>query len=1104
MRKVSFILGTISALVLIFPALSLSQVTYVIDLSEPYSYLSGTNPIPNTSWRSDYDYLPPKDDGYFDLSLGNFAFQFYGTPVTTLRISTNGYITVGTMAVPPQEGQESANYPICNYPTDPTPCSPTPPPHGLIAPFWDDLDLTHGGQVRWGISGISPYRQLVVEWVNVPSYNFPAQTYSFEAILYESTDKIKFQYLNVPDGGAFSTVGVENFDGTSGAQFSYNTISVAPGVVIQFSPKVTRIFFDDFSTETGWTGYEPGGWHRLPAAAGGGENGYPDPGVDHSPSTDNYILGFAIGADYPNSLVEKSIISPPIDCTVQDRVFLKFWRYLNVESNQYDHARVYVSNDWTNWTQLWENPVFNVTDNQWTQVVFDISSIAAHQGTVYIKFTMGPTNATARYSGWNIDDVEVTSDYNGPMALYVPSGGIPNPNIDEIMIKNGLSIKHSTTIPTDLTVLSDYDLLIVSDDGACNPTTANHIGLFLQYGGGVILMGGTPNPLAGNTGNTGDLLSIIDWFGAGTYGNDCGYANPVVDNPLETPLSVNDKLDSTSTNPCGSASVDNLNPESMKISAWSVGGTTHSFVHSYGLGNLFYYAGNPGYSGDSNPITIGNGLTLFEAGLFWAVAGCAMPSITIQPQSQMIQSGQTATLSVWATDATSLNYQWYQGASGDTSSLISGATSSSYTTSALAQTTSYWVRVSNACGSYTDSDTAIITVEGSCTAPNITAQPQSQAIQSGQTASMSVSASGTTPFSYQWYQGVSGDTSNPVSGASSASYTTPALTQTTSYWVRVTNSCGNADSNTATITVTAATVGISVVSPNGGEAWPAGSIQTIRWTCTGNPGAYVKIELLKAGVLNSTIVSRVSKGTGESGSRTWTIPSNLTPGNDYAIRVTSTTNGAYTDTSDSDFTIASPTITVVSPNGGETWTAGSAQTIRWSYTGNPGSYVRVELLKGGVVNCTIASSASKGKEGSGSRNWKIPATLAPGNDYAIRVTSKTNSAFADASDSEFTIAAPIISVVSPNGGEIWSPGSVQTIRWTYTGNPGSYVKIELLKGGVVDSTIASRVSKGSGGSGSRNWTIPANQATGTDYRIRITSTTNGACSGMSEGDFAIQ
>jgi hypothetical protein len=170
------------------------------------------------------------------------------------------------------------------------------------------------------------------------------------------------------------------------------------------------------------------------------------------------------------------------------------------------------------------------------------------------------------------------------------------------------------------------------------------------------------------------------------------------------------------------------------------------------------------------------------------------PSITTQPQDTTIFSGQAATLTVTASGS-SLSYQWYQGTSGDTSTPV-GTDSASFTTPALTTDTSYWVRVSNPGGN-ADSDTATVTVQG---APVITTQPQSQIIASGQTADLSVVASGSS-LSYQWYQGVSGDTSTPV-GTDSASFTTPALTADTSYWVRVSNPAGNADSDTATVTVT--------------------------------------------------------------------------------------------------------------------------------------------------------------------------------------------------------------------------------------------------------------------------------------------------------------
>jgi hypothetical protein len=88
-----------------------------------------------------------------------------------------------------------------------------------------------------------------------------------------------------------------------------------------------------------------------------------------------------------------------------------------------------------------------------------------------------------------------------------------------------------------------------------------------------------------------------------------------------------------------------------------------------------------------------------------------------------------------------------------------------------------------------------------CTPVAITGQPQSATIASGSSRTLSVTASGTAPFTYQWYTGSSGNTSNPISGATGSSVTVSPTT-TTSYWVRVSNACGTANSTTATITVT--------------------------------------------------------------------------------------------------------------------------------------------------------------------------------------------------------------------------------------------------------------------------------------------------------------
>jgi hypothetical protein len=198
---------------------------------------------------------------------------------------------------------------------------------------------------------------------------------------------------------------------------------------------------------------------------------------------------------------------------------------------------------------------------------------------------------------------------------------------------------------------------------------------------------------------------------------------------------------------------------------------------------------------------------------------------------------------------------------------------------------------------------------------------------------------------------------------------------------------------------------------------------------------------------------------------------------------------------------------IASPNGGEAWQAATSQTIRWTYAGNPGSLVRIELLKGGSVNSVIASSAPVGSNGSGSFVWRIPSTQLTGNDYAIRITSVQNASTTDMSDDSFTINGPppsSITVTLPNGGEAWRAGTSQAIKWTYAGNAGMSVRIELLKGSRVNRVITSSAPIGSNGSGSYAWRVPSTQVKGNDYTIRITSVQNTAIADTSDTFFVIK
>jgi hypothetical protein len=105
-----------------------------------------------------------------------------------------------------------------------------------------------------------------------------------------------------------------------------------------------------------------------------------------------------------------------------------------------------------------------------------------------------------------------------------------------------------------------------------------------------------------------------------------------------------------------------------------------------------------------------------------------------------------------------------------------------------------------ACGG--GSSGAPVTVTQPPTAPTITAQPTAQTVSAGQSATFSVTASGTAPLAYQWQRNGS-----PIAGATAASYTTPATTAAdngTTFAVTVSNASGSVSSAGATLTIAGA------------------------------------------------------------------------------------------------------------------------------------------------------------------------------------------------------------------------------------------------------------------------------------------------------------
>ncbi len=180
--------------------------------------------------------------------------------------------------------------------------------------------------------------------------------------------------------------------------------------------EATLVYSETMDSNPGWSTQDQWAFGD-PTGQGGADHGNPDP---NSGYTGSNVYGYNLNGDYTNSMPERHLTSTAFDCSNLSATTLKFRRWLNVEQPAYDHAYVRVSNDNVTWSQLWTNGA-EITDNSWQLMEYDIAAIADGQPTVYLRWTMGTTDSSWLYSGWNIDDVEIWGIDSG--ATGVADGG---------------------------------------------------------------------------------------------------------------------------------------------------------------------------------------------------------------------------------------------------------------------------------------------------------------------------------------------------------------------------------------------------------------------------------------------------------------------------------------------------------------------------------------------------------------------------------------------------------------------------------------------------------------------------------------------------------
>ena len=148
--------------------------------------------------------------------------------------------------------------------------------------------------------------------------------------------------------------------------------------------------------------------------------------------------------------------------------------------------------------------------------------------------------------------------------------------------------------------------------------------------------------------------------------------------------------------------------------------------------------------------------------------------------------------------------------------------------------------------------------------------------------------------------------------------------------------------------------------------------------------------------------------------------------------------GGKVCTASSECVTTTPTITVISPNGGEIWQIGETHNITWTSTGMTKVAINLKDYSGANHNYGIASGLNALL---GTYSWTVPDNVyvGTGSQYKLEISEYTTSGIyvSDSSDNYFSITSgstqPSLTVRTPNGGESWTQGTTQNIKWDYNG-----------------------------------------------------------------------
>jgi hypothetical protein len=165
-----------------------------------------------------------------------------------------------------------------------------------------------------------------------------------------------------------------------------------------------KFWEETFDSDPGWS--TQGEWaFGTPTGDGGESNGNPDP---NSGYTGSNVYGVNLSGDYSTTVTGayRYVTTTAINCTGRTNVELRFWRWLNTDLPAYAPAKIEVSDNNSDWSDVWVSSG-EITDSMWNQQLYDVSAYADGESTFYIRWGYEIKDFAYEYSGWNIDDIEL-------------------------------------------------------------------------------------------------------------------------------------------------------------------------------------------------------------------------------------------------------------------------------------------------------------------------------------------------------------------------------------------------------------------------------------------------------------------------------------------------------------------------------------------------------------------------------------------------------------------------------------------------------------------------------------------------------------------------